>query len=346
MHLSSAGLLSTALILTSLPAVAQDICRGILVYGSRDVIAKTRDAEYSRALYQEHCEGSISKSSSTVGVGLDAVIEAIPVGLKVNTGSSKERLNSFCKKYSETERNSVSETNNSQLVVREALDAFNKCISIASREVFFAPQLARTQLIVDVRRGSRNVDLEGVTYEPSELTCRVPHANNIDQSVTANENTRKTLTDKNYTISCVRKGQNSPNGDRLYPRTEISIATSEGSFVLPIPADAVLAEQWATNISQRLSAVEARVPSLECRTTSSLSPQGRNFEYAVSVPAELRKEWTITGGSCEIVESVGHSAAQMRSVATTEGWLCGAADPPFQAVPLRIRANVIYCRAK
>lgn len=77
-----------------------DACKTIITDGLRDYSIETNSAEYLNSVRDQYCDSSSSAKSSKFGVGLDAVVEAIPIGFKVNYNSSQEAMRNFCKNYS------------------------------------------------------------------------------------------------------------------------------------------------------------------------------------------------------------------------------------------------------
>lgn len=245
--------------------LAQDICSGILAYTGRDVISEARENSVAAEIYNQHCEGSSAKGSSSTSVGLEAVVKAIPIKFSFGGASAQEKLNSFCKVYTARRAEFSAENIDRSIVVREALSAFNECVSLSTKGIFFHPKIGRTSLVVDVRRGSDDASITGVAYDPDLMTCRFPPTSGAAATV-ADRDAVRSLDGNFLPITCDRKSVAGPNGERNYPRIEMIIATSRGSLFIPVAPDALMPLQWASDMSQRVSSVEQRVDAADVQS--------------------------------------------------------------------------------
>jgi hypothetical protein len=123
----------------------------------------------------------------------------------------------------------------------------------------------------------------------------------------AGKDTVKDL-DANYLpITCERIATTTKSGVVTYPRAEISIGTTRGSFFLPIAPDATMPERWAsefstclTELKAAIGALDERIDEFESNFSKSLKfvtrfRDGDNNEEAV---AKCRSSETLVGGVC------------------------------------------------
>lgn len=241
-------------------------------------------------------------------------------------------------------------------VVREALAAFNNCVSLSATGIFFSPKMGQTSIVVDVRRGSDDAFISGISYDNNLLECRLPPkaasaGNPAEPATIADKNTVRAL-DGNYVpLICDRKPQAGPSGEKLYPKAELTIGTSRGSFFLSVPTDAQLPEQWASELGNRMAALEAVNTKLAARTLvcdmQQVTVEGHYPQATAGIPAEIRGIYKLTGGGCMInsLPDTAHNGTVVQSRPTDDktGWYCYAGDPPNISLTLKLTSYVIYC---
>lgn len=256
-------------------AHSQDVCSGLLSYTGRDLHTQERENALAESLYTEHCAGSQSSSNSSGSLGIDAVVKAIPIKFRAGGSTSKEKIDNFCKIYDSNRAQFSNENIDTSVVVREALTAFNSCISMASRGIYFNPVIGAKQLSVDVRRGSDDTSITGLTYDPQLLECRLPPGKMPDgtarASLVADGDSVLDLGGSFVTITCVRKPQTLGSGEKIYPSAELTIATGRGALYVPIAADAELPPMTASAIEGKSEDLAARIKELE-NFTAKLKP--------------------------------------------------------------------------
>jgi hypothetical protein len=153
---------------------AQDICLGVLTYTGRDENSQARQNALAENIYSQHCEGSSIKRGSTISIGLEAVVKAIPVKFNFGGASNEEKLNNFCKTYDSRRAEFHEERIDQSTVVREALTSFNDCLRFSTQHVLFNPKIGRTRLVIDVKRtAAEDASITGISYDPSLLTCEL-----------------------------------------------------------------------------------------------------------------------------------------------------------------------------
>jgi hypothetical protein len=325
---------------------AQEVCTGILTHLGRDITNESRRNAIARSVYDEYCEKNSIKQNRTTTVGLEAVVESIPLKFNLGVGSNEDKLKNFCKIYDERFASSAIEDIDKSIVVREALNAFNECITLSKKDVYFYPSIGRSMVTVSVRRGPPDVDVLGVIYEPALLNCMVPFSNDSSTTVKADQNTKKKLDGGFYPVTCVRQSK-LENGITFFSRAEVTILTSQGNFILPIEADQILPLQSAQDIKSQLENANAqiaelrsRTPRLECKTKEGNIDNG--LSQAALSPDEVKMGYQVTGGGCE----TGKTTMQLwySGQDSPNRWICRITHLPGASDTGTIKASVQYCR--
>jgi len=254
-----------------LPALSQEVCINLLQYTGADKYTTINDNASAFNVFKTHCAGSKGRSTFSNSIGLDAVIKVIP--LKFNAGGSSdiERLDNFCKLYQSKFENFSKEIGIITAPVRESLRAFNDCIGMTAKGIYVNPTLGTKQISIDIRRGSDDAAIKGLTYDDKLMECRLPPSVSNDgkthESIVANKDSVLVLDGNYVTITCVRKPQGEKSGEQFYPAAELIVGTSRGGFSLPIPADVEIPVNRASEIVKMSEALAERVEKLEEFTT-------------------------------------------------------------------------------
>jgi hypothetical protein len=261
-------MLSLALVLHSSTAVSQtDDCRDVLVYSARTETIETLDYAAASKIYDQYCEESSVRSGTNFGAGIDAIVKAIPVKFALNSGSNEERLSSFCKTFSSDQATRTTQYKSQSLVVTDTTNAWLACKALAGQGVLFRPKLSTTKVVIEVARtNAYDVSVQGVSYDTKLLQCTVPSSDQApDRRAAATPNTRKKLSPDYWSITCDRLPQS--NGvEKQYPHVDITVDTTKGSFLLPVPAEAVLPLQASMDIQQKLEEFQRKLAELQRET--------------------------------------------------------------------------------
>jgi hypothetical protein len=311
----------------SFSAYGQGVCQNIMTYASRDETEADSSIVTYQSIYKEHCEGSSYSRKNQTDVGLQAVIYSIPVKLDLGTGSSEEKMDKFCKLMAESDYLNKDVHLNSSTVVREALTAFNECVALANKKIYFYPTILKTQIDVDVKRGDEDVSVLGVRYKSDRLKCHVPHTDSEKTTTVADLNTRQLLGAGSYPITCERIPQKQDDGTLDYPSVDLSITTDRGTLAIPVSADAELPTKWASAFSAQQKQLSADIDDIDKRLASI--QLGKTVNCAWPDPAKgeggcdssCDPGSVVIGGTCELFNSGnGHAVHEM--VVSNNKWFC------------------------
>ena len=308
---------------------------------------------FQKKIYDQQCDGSQSKKSSNLSIGLDTVIESIPTKFNLGSGSSSEKITNFCRTFnSELNVNSnlYSERN---LVSVDAVKQWGECIRLYGEGIVFNPIVNTRQAIIQLsKRTADPVTVTGIQFDTDQLSCTVPDDDNTSSATKASMDTRKQIRDGNiWTASCNRQAILDKQV-KIYPETDLTVHTTKGSFSLLIQADTAIGSQSANEITRKINVINAdlskvadRKPKLECKTTEISSPKMRNPFAIANIPVAEGPSWVVTGGGCEASFDGGHWPPIGKS--GPEGvaaWVCQGRDAPDRALVFSITARAVYCR--
>lgn len=243
----------------SMPVSAQNVCTGLLSYTGRDFNTSARENSVAASVYSEHCQGNSARKDASTSVGIDAIVKAIPVKFRYGGSSSEEKLNNFCKIYDQRRAEFSSERIDSSTVVTGALTAFNDCVGLAARDIYFSPSIGKTLIVVDIKRGGEPASITGIQYDSNLLSCRLPAEESKGPSIVADKDTNRVLNTAYLSLVCERLGQSSKDDVKLYPAVELTITTSRGGLLLPIAADAEMPLKYASELAEQTKTLEKQL---------------------------------------------------------------------------------------
>ncbi len=311
-------------------ACAQDICNGILSLTGRDNASEARENSIAANTFNHYCKGSTINVATNNSIGIQAIVESIPIKFAVGGGTAEQRLDNFCRVYDSRRAEYSAETIDKSTVVRESLAAFNQCVALAGTEIYFKPLVGKSLITIEVRRGSNDADILGINYDPKKLTCRLPPTSTSGAAI-ADKDTIRRLDGNFFPITCDRIPMTGSDGVSDYPGTEIVIGTSRGSLLLPLPPHAEMPKQWASEISQHINALE---------NAHTKEVNERNNEIA-----ELKKQLEMQK---PIVTNELIEIWQLKGLFASCDFLPGGYGPPLAGAygPACNEAAVTYCTQK
>jgi hypothetical protein len=344
-------------------AFAQGVCEPVLKYASYNYSTESQKNTAFKKTYDSYCRGDKTVDTSSLNIGINAVVEEIPIGFDLGSGSSQQKLSNFCKVFSEELKNNADKYVDTQLVSVEAVDAWRACVQLYGEGVEFEPMVNTTQAAIKISKKTADpVDIEGIQYNENSLKCTVPNSDTSDKRAVASIDTTKRLLDgSSWSIRCDRVPVSTQN-EMKYLEADLTVYTSKGNFSLKVPPDSEIGVQSSAAINKKLSVLESalsaqakREPVMECRTSSLNSSWKRSPTATASMPADaLRDGFKLVGGGCDLSGgepgSPGGRAhngpiTASRPTDANDGWSCKAMDPPNIPLSYSVRAWAVYCKA-
>lgn len=353
-------LIGTCFALVSTSALGQEFCSDVLRYAAYNYSSDAIRYSEIKSAYDQYCDGSQARSSKNLDIGLSVIVQAVPIGFSLGSGSSEEKVTTFCRVTKSDIETNFQRYQSSQLVSPEAMKAYETCLSLYEKGMDFKPTILQDQVLVDIRK--RGADVEqvlGISADSDKLACTVPNDDsqpNSPQALRASLSTRKSLKDGNFWSVTCRRAPSKQGNLTVYPPATISITTSRGSFGLSVPPDSQLPVQSAQAIQDSLTRMNSELEQLKrpkklaCKVNSSDSGRGRYPSATANLKDQDKGDaaWQVVGGGCEQIGQPNNFAfikgiPNGSPIAT--GWLCQTGDIPGAPADLQVRAYVVYCRS-
>lgn len=243
-----------ALLLLCSPCFAADYshCTAGLNATAKEVQVGASSSEYLNAVYSNECENNGLSKQKSAGVGLEAVIKAIPVKFTGSYGSNEEKMGNFCKVYSSETQTNQQNYSYAERVIGKALDTFEQCVRFTSQGITVQPTLLSLGASsINITAGiGKPVEVRGLTLSDN-LTC-----SGMDPStkklIQFNEST-VVNTSTTLGILCKRTEIVDKSGSRVYEEATVQMPLDTyGTFSLLIPKDTRLPLDQASILQKEL----------------------------------------------------------------------------------------------
>ena len=245
-------------------------CDGILSL-TRNLTFEQKSIRVAQNIYSQYCSGSAVKSGSEFSLGLDVVIEQVPIGLKLGSGSTKEKVEHLCSQYSNWYANNSASVSLAISTSDKAIDAWVSCKELEKQDVFFSVNPQKELIGFGVRRGTDIIDFLGMDYVDTHLTCFGPFGDDGKQII-IDKNTRFTLSSsKEQPITC-RRSYETKDGIEYLASTEVSIsAEGRPPLIIPLPGEEKYEPSFASEIKSSITSLNARFSAEISRTDQSIT---------------------------------------------------------------------------
>ncbi|MBX3332419.1 MAG: hypothetical protein KF722_18630 [Nitrospira sp.] len=221
-------------------------------------------------VFDNYCESGGTTKSQNFGLGLDAIVKAIPVKFTLNYGSNEEAVKNFCKNYQSVAAGRSDQTQYQEKIVQRAYQSFDQCIAIANTGVVVRHDV-RTLEQVDfyVAPGfGHPITIKGISTSDG-ISCNGQDPNDSKNSPAKkfDLSTRLELKDnKVLNLVCVRAGQQDKNGNTVFKEGVVTLLTDinpAGNYAAFLPQDTRIAESTASAIQKTIDGLTEQNKALK-----------------------------------------------------------------------------------
>jgi hypothetical protein len=206
-------------------------------------------SSFLNSAFSQNCQQDGSRKSSGGGVGLEAIVKAIPVKFTGNYNSTDEGFTNFCKSYASLATATSSQDAYKEFISDKALITIEQCNRLQASGVQITHDVINIESVVFYLRSSvtQSFDIQGVSTT-GKVACTglikgrpTKFDNNVSVSVKATQN-----------ISCIRKGEASQKGP-IFDEASVTVLTNQGNYSVLLPRDERLSETLASSIAAQIS---------------------------------------------------------------------------------------------
>ncbi len=256
---------ATALLTTLNPKRAhadQSACQLVYAAATRNISVSSQKAMANESYFDLYCEKSGAVRSAMLDTGISFPIKGIPINVSASGSWDQQEMKNFCKIGAENKFYRKDTYEFGSTVVTEALSSFNDCVALNNKSLIVTHKENRPSgVTINARRTntSDRISVNGFNFSEDHVYCttRSFSADGIEEPVI---NDKSFIVEGNFAITCKRLPIKI-NGENHYPRTSMTLSTTDGSYNVVLEADSNvgfnLASQAAKNYTDSLAAQTA-----------------------------------------------------------------------------------------
>lgn len=277
---------------TSKPALSAG-CDGILSL-TRNLTYEQKAIRIADEVYSSYCRGSQLHQGSSFDADLNVVIQNVPFGLRLDSGSTREKVEHLCSNYQGWYAHNANAVSIARSTSDSAIGAWVRCKELEKQDVFFSVHPEKQLIGFSVKRGSDVIDFLGMIYNSDEMTCSGPFGEDAKQ-VVIDEHTRFTLqTAMEQPIVCRRNLRRSGNGTQHLAEGEVAImAEGRPPLIVPLPREELYEPSYSSEIRESLKTLRATLSDTQERISKVEMSWKRQFENAIGNFDEFKRERAI-----------------------------------------------------
>lgn len=234
-------------------------------------------SSYLNAVFTQHCQQDGSRKSSGGGVGLEAVVKAVPIKFTGNFSNSEEAIRNFCKTYASQTAATAATDNYKETISLKALETIQQCNALQASGVTVTHQVSNVEAANFYLRNSvtNTLELQGVSTT-GNVNCEglvAGRKRTFDSSL-------RVKISSTQGFACKRTGhRQAPNGPLSFEEAIVTVLTNQGNYTLFWPRDERQSESMATQIDRRITLAEGEIAV----TKANVAPLVRASSLAVYI---------------------------------------------------------------
>ncbi|TDP74072.1 hypothetical protein [Roseateles toxinivorans] len=254
MNITKYAIVSTIAFVSANIALAQNLQCPDIAKTLKEYSIDSSSSNFLNSVFSQHCQQDGSKKSSSAGIGLDAVVKAIPIKFTGSYGSSDDAFTNFCKSYASYSTASSNNDSYKETISIKALDTIDQCLRLQSSGVQLTHIVTNVEAMSFYMRSSvtTTFELQGIqTTGNVKCTGQIKgHTKTFDQAVSATIKATQSF-------SCTRQATNKPTGAKLFDEATVTVLTNQGNYAVLWPRDERQSIDMATDIDKRITSVAA-----------------------------------------------------------------------------------------
>lgn len=210
-------------------------------------------ANFLRSVFLEHCQADGSRKSSGGGLGLDAVVNAVPLNFTGEYSSAEMKMTEFCKRYRDYNEGASNRDAYKETISRRALETIQQCYAIQATGTMVTHQVSNAE--------SANFYLKSSVTSPLEIkgvsiTGSVVCEGVVGGKRMAFDSATTFKVPSTTGFACKRKGTPGPRDSTSFDEAIVTVLTNQGNYTMFWPMDEKQGPRMATEITRRITALE------------------------------------------------------------------------------------------
>jgi hypothetical protein len=252
MGMSTRILRAMPLLLAATTALSQNLQCPDIAKTLKEYSIDSSSSSYLNAVFTQHCQTDGSRKSAGAGLGIDAVVKAIPIKFTGNYSNSSEAMTSFCKAYSSQTFTSAASDSYKETISLKALETIGQCNMLQAGGYTVSHQVANVESANFYLRSSvtQAFEMQGVSTTGGAICEGLVDGKKRSFDSALNVKIKATLS-----FSCKRTGLVKERVTS-YPESIVTVLTNQGNYSLFWPRDERQSEDMAVKIDKRITSIE------------------------------------------------------------------------------------------
>ena len=286
------------------PSAYAQGCNAILGL-TQNIDVEHQSIRAAKAIKDNYCSGNSVNSDRNFSASLEVLVQKVPLGFKVGSGSTRETVQNVCSSFDEWARNNHDIFTASISANDRAIEAWETCIRVqAGGDVEYDLQLSKETVLVQLQRGRDVVEFQGAHYNKDAMRCFGPFGANGDEVDVDTETRYSIQSAVKLPLTCERKFR---AGTDILPRTDLVVRVPGNSLLIPLSEDRRAGTQFASDLKRQIASLEgelsektSRVEDLQVEASTLRRAldcgAGRLREFRNTLPI-VWKEWKRIAGT-------------------------------------------------
>lgn len=233
-------------------------CDVVLTSGLREYRIESSDSAYLNTLFDKHCQSDGRVNQSSMNIGLDAVVKAVPIKFTLGSSDSQQAVTNFCNEYSTSEQRTEITSDYEETIVARAYDSYDSCIRLSQQGFFVTHDLVTADMAQVLLRAGVGRPIQVTGVDTTENVSCV--GNDKGQEVTFSVAT--TLESANTIgMFCTRSSRTNEAGSTVFDEGAVAINIAGDKYNFYWPRSEILAENVASRIEASIIELRATLNS-------------------------------------------------------------------------------------
>lgn len=251
-------------------------CLQLYQTATRDITEDERDAISTSDIRKEYCSQSKTTRATNLSSSAEAIIKAVPVKGGLNFGSSKEKVDYICDRFSSNSIDTSSTRRYTNTTTVDALKYYNQCVALekstATLTFEFAPP---TSVVINAQlHDALKLRIYSVTFAGSKKSSCVINTkkDNANRQLLARTSLE---VEGGFSIRCDREPDGrDKQGNELYQASTVILSTNlpnAGLFSIPFPPQKRDSANFQSEADRKLSELNDRITLLDAEKSKLVS---------------------------------------------------------------------------
>jgi hypothetical protein len=232
-------------------------CDTVINQGLRQYHITSSDTSYLHSIFSKYCYADGRSNSSSLNIGIEAVIKAIPVKFSLGSTDQTEAMSNFCKTYAESEDFKSKSSNYEETIVNRAYESFDSCVRLSALGLSVTHDIITDEKAQILLRAGVGKPIEINGLDSSEnISCS--GSDGLGKELAYTKSTHRQSAET-IGIFCTRKSRNGEGGISVFDEGSVAIDITGDKYNFYWPKSEVLPETLASQVQVSINELRASI---------------------------------------------------------------------------------------